>query len=174
MTQPTPGSTGPADEITELLQPGPAEALAGLLDVPLPDLYDEDLPLMWHWVHLLDRPAQKDLGPEGHPVRGTALTPPKPGRRRMWAGGRVTSLRPLRVGEPATRVSRVESVADKLGRTGPLTFVAVRHVVRQGRRTSSTNVRTSSTAPDRDTAPTPSAVLPGRSSLPGRTSGRSR
>ena len=31
----------------------------------------EGLPLLWHWVYLLDRPAQADLGPDGHPLRGT-------------------------------------------------------------------------------------------------------
>lgn len=133
--QPPADSARTADECTELLQPGPAEALAGLLDVPLPDLYADGLPLMWHWVYLLDRPAQKDLGPEGHPVRGTALAPPEPGRRRMWAGGSVTSLGLLRLGAPATRTSRVESVVEKHGRSGRLTFVAVRHLVRQAGRT---------------------------------------
>jgi hypothetical protein len=46
-------------EVTELITPGPAEALAGLLDVPVPD---PDLPLLWHWVYLLDRPPQAVLG----------------------------------------------------------------------------------------------------------------
>ncbi len=42
-------------EVTELITPGPAEALAGLLGVPYPG---EELPLLWHWVYLLDRPPQ--------------------------------------------------------------------------------------------------------------------
>jgi 3-methylfumaryl-CoA hydratase len=49
----------------------------------------------------------------------------------MWAGGRVRTSGALRCGEPATRRSRVESVQDKQGRSGPLTFVAVRHQILQ-------------------------------------------
>ena len=119
-------------ERTETLLPGPALALGALLEVPVPDLDGgAGLPLLWHWVYLLDRPAQADLGPDGHPVRGTVPAPPGPGRRRMWAGGHVRTAGPLRCGESATRHSRVESVQDKQGRSGPLTFVAVRHQILQ-------------------------------------------
>jgi len=48
-------------EVTELITPGPAQALAGLLGVPRAD---EELPLLWHWVYLLDRPRQDTLGPD--------------------------------------------------------------------------------------------------------------
>ena len=119
-------------EQTEILLPGPAQALGALLDVPVPKLADgEGLPLLWHWVYLLDRPAQADLGLDGHPVRGTVPAPPGPGLRRMWAGGRVRASGTLRCGEPATRRSRVLSAEDKQGRSGPLTFVTVHHQVRQ-------------------------------------------
>jgi 3-methylfumaryl-CoA hydratase len=119
-------------ERTETLLPGPAQALGALLDVPVPDLdRGAGLPLLWHWIYLLERPAQADLGPDGHPVRGTIPAPPEPGRRRMWAGGRVRASGPLRCGEPATRRSRVQSVEDKQGRSGPLTFCVVHHQIWQ-------------------------------------------
>jgi 3-methylfumaryl-CoA hydratase len=119
-------------ERTELLVPGPAEALGALLDVPVPDLdHGAGLPLLWHWIYLLDRPAQADLGPDGHPARGAVPAPPGPGRRRMWAGGLVRADGPLRCGEPATRRSRVASVQDKQGRSGPMTFVAVQDQISQ-------------------------------------------
>jgi 3-methylfumaryl-CoA hydratase len=119
-------------ERTETLLPGPAQALGALLDVPVPDLDGgAGLPLLWHWIYLLERPAQADLGPDGHPVRGAIPAPPEPGRRRMWAGGRVRASGPLRCGEPATRRSRVQSVEDKLGRSGPLTFCVVHHQIWQ-------------------------------------------
>ena len=90
------------------------------------------LPLLWHWVYLLDRPAQADLGPDGHPVRGTIPAPPGPGRRRMWAGGRVRMSGSLTCdGEPATKRSRVLSAQEKQGRSGPLTFVVVEHQISQ-------------------------------------------
>ena len=120
-------------ERTEHLLPGPAQALGALLDVPVPDLAGgAGLPLLWHWIYLLDRPAQADLGPDGHPVRGTIPAPPGPGRRRMWAGGRVRMSGALTCdGEPATRRSRVLSSQEKQGRSGPLTFVVVEHQVSQ-------------------------------------------
>jgi 3-methylfumaryl-CoA hydratase len=119
-------------ERTETLQPEPAGALGALLGVPVPDLArGEGLPLLWHWVYLLDRPGQADLGPDGHPWRGTVAASPGRGRRRMWAGGRVRASGPLRCGEPATKSSRVLSVQEKQGRSGPLTFIAVEHQIRQ-------------------------------------------
>jgi 3-methylfumaryl-CoA hydratase len=116
---------------SELLLPGPAVALGALLDVPVPDLERDGLPLLWHWFYLLDRPAQSDLGLDGHPVRNTIATPPGPGRRRMWAGGRVRARGALRCGEIATRRSSVLSTQDKEGRSGLLTFVVVRHEIWQ-------------------------------------------
>ncbi|MEV7040960.1 MaoC family dehydratase N-terminal domain-containing protein [Amycolatopsis sp. NPDC051061] len=117
--------------VTEPILPGPAQALASLLDVPEPDGV---LPLLWHWLYLLDRPAQADLGPDGHPVRGTVLAPPGPGRRRMWAGGRVRTPGALRMDEPATRTSEVLAMREKEGRSGPLTFVTVAHRITQAGR----------------------------------------
>ena len=120
-------------ERTEIPQPEPAYALGDLLGVPVPDLGNgEGLPPLWHWVYLLDRAAQADLGPDGHPVRGTLPAPPGPGRRRMWAGGRVRTSGPLCCGEPATKRTRVLAVTDKDGRTGRLTFVTVGVQVVQG------------------------------------------
>ncbi|MFJ8019414.1 MaoC family dehydratase N-terminal domain-containing protein [Streptomyces sp. NPDC096311] len=118
-------------ERTEVLRPEPAQALGALLDLLVPDLEREGLPLLWHWIYLLDRPAQTDLGADGHPLSSGIPAPPGPGRRRMWAGGRVRTQGLLRCGEPATRRSRVLSVAEKTGRSGPLTFVAVEHHVLQ-------------------------------------------
>jgi 3-methylfumaryl-CoA hydratase len=112
---------------TELLLAGPAQALGGLLDVPVPDLDTDGLPLLWHWIYLLDRPRQADLGPDGHPVRSALPAPPGPGRRRMWAGGRVRTSARLCCGQTATRRSRVLSIQNRPGRSGPLTFVTVGH-----------------------------------------------
>jgi 3-methylfumaryl-CoA hydratase len=120
-------------ERTEIPQPEPAYALGDLLGVPVPDLAKgEGLPPLWHWAYLLDRPTQADLGPDGHPVRGTLPAPPGPGRRRMWAGGRVRTSGSLRCGQPATKRTRVLAVTEKHGRSGHLTFVTVGHQVLQG------------------------------------------
>lgn len=123
-------------ERTDLVAPGPARALAGLLDVPMPDL-GAGLPLMWHWLYALERPAQVDLGADGHPIRGSVPVPPGPGRRRMWAGGRVEALAPLVAGHPGhplTRRTRVLGEVDKSGRSGPMTLVTVEHELWQSGR----------------------------------------
>jgi 3-methylfumaryl-CoA hydratase len=119
-------------ERTEMLLPEPARALGALLGVRVPDLArGEALPLLWHWVYLLDRPAQADLGPDGHPLRGTIAAFPGRGRRRMWAGGRVRVSGQLRCGDLATKRSRVLSVQEKQGRSGALTFIVVEHQILQ-------------------------------------------
>lgn len=113
---------------TEVLAEEPAESLAALLDIerPLPGR----VPPLWHWLYLLPRPAQSALGPDGHPRTGVPA-PPAPGQRRMFAGGRVRTLDLLRIGEPATRTTRVMRTAKKAGRSGPLTFVTVRTEIAQ-------------------------------------------
>ncbi len=126
MTSTTASGPQPPQESvtrTEILTPEPAEALAGLLDIDLPST--RDLPPLWHWTYLVERRAQRDLGPDGHPAHGIPA-PPGPGRLRMFAGGRVQTHRPLRFGEPVTRTTRVVRTAEKQGRSGPLTFLTVR------------------------------------------------
>jgi 3-methylfumaryl-CoA hydratase len=116
-------------EVTELITPGPAQALAGLLGVPPAE---GELPLLWHWVYLLDRPPQDALGPDGHQHRGGMPVPPGPGLRRMFAGGRVWRHGELRIGSEATRRTWQASSVRKQGRSGPLHFFTVRTEVSQG------------------------------------------
>ena len=68
------------------------------------------------------------LGPDGHPTRGGFL-PPVPLPRRMWAGGEIEFLEPLRVGDESTRTSRISDVTMKTGSTGVLCFVSVEHTI---------------------------------------------
>ena len=117
---------------TELITLEPAEALAGMLDIDAPSAGDE-LPALWHWIYLLERRRQSDLGPDGHPRHGIPA-PPGPGRLRMFAGGRVSMHTPLRFRQPATRTTRVIRTAEKEGKSGLLTFVTVRSDIEQGGR----------------------------------------
>jgi len=117
-------------EVTELITPGPAEALAGLLGVAGSTF--GEMPLLWHWVYLLDRPATVSLGPDGHQARGGMPVPPGPGLRRMFAGGRAWRHGPLRIGAEATRRTWQASAVVKQGRSGPLHFVTVRTEISQG------------------------------------------
>lgn len=109
---------------TGLIDIEPAQALAGLLDIEPPSSETGELPPLWHWIYLLERPTQRALGHDGHPSSGIP-DPPGPGRRRMFAGGQVTTHHPLQFGEQATRTSRVLRSVEKQGRSGPLTFVTV-------------------------------------------------
>ena len=120
----------PEVERTEFLIPEPAYALAGLLGVQAPDLGAGGLPLMWHWLYLLHRAPQDELGEDGHPTTGFPA-PPGPGKRRMWAGGMIRSQGRLLVGERATRRSTVLQSTVKHGRSGVLTFVRVGHTIWQ-------------------------------------------
>ena len=128
--EPGPSEAGSPEQVVrrEVLAPEPAEALAAMLDIDLPK--GAHLPALWHWIYLLERRPQRDLGPDGHPVSGIPA-PPGPGRRRMFAGGRVRTHGPLELGREATRATWALSTKEKDGRTGPLTFVTVRTEISQ-------------------------------------------
>ncbi len=80
-----------------------------------------------HWCLTPTIVRMAELGEDGHPRRGGFL-PPVPLPRRMWAGGEVTMIDPLRVGDMVTRDSQIEAIDAKTGRSGPLCFVTVRHL----------------------------------------------
>jgi len=86
------------------------------------------LPYLWHWMFFLPAHRPHELRPDGH-AHGSGFMPPIPLPRRMWAGSKFSwnNDNPLRVGDSATRVSRVESINCKPGRTGELVFVKMRH-----------------------------------------------
>ncbi|GAA3094087.1 MaoC family dehydratase N-terminal domain-containing protein [Pseudonocardia yunnanensis] len=114
-------------ETTARIDAWPSEAFAALLDQPSPvGKAGDPLPPMWHGFHLLDHPAQADLGEDGHPAHGRFL-PPLPHRRRMFAGGRLEVREPLRVDDVVTRRSSLVSAVPKRGRSGEMVFVTVRH-----------------------------------------------
>ncbi|NNC93289.1 MAG: acyl-CoA dehydrogenase [Acidimicrobiia bacterium] len=118
---------GRREETTDVITAWPVRALQATLDLPDPEPQNGDpLPPLWHWLFFLPTAAHSDLGSEGHALPGGFL-PPVPLPRRMFAGGRFTFHRPLRIGEPATRTGTVRSVEEKHGKTGQLLFVTVRY-----------------------------------------------
>ncbi len=124
------GWIGKTESRVDVVTLMPIAALSATLDRDDPAPRPGDpLPPLWHWMYFLDVRRRRDLGRDGHPARGGFL-PPVPLPRRMWAGGRLQFHRPLRAGEAATRESRIVSVTEKTGRTGPLGFVLVRHEIR--------------------------------------------
>ncbi|HEX4327137.1 MAG TPA: MaoC family dehydratase N-terminal domain-containing protein [Burkholderiales bacterium] len=81
-----------------------------------------------HWYVMLFTPTapQSGLGPDGHPAKGQFL-PPVPLPRRMFAGRRSWFHMPLAIGDEVKRVSRIQAITPKTGRSGEMVFVTVRH-----------------------------------------------
>jgi len=108
-------------EMVRRADPWFAEAFADLLDAPRP----EQLPPLWHWLVLLGHPAGSNTGADGHPASGPFL-PPIPGRRRMFAGGRLRQDAPIPLGAELSSRATVSDVTVKTGRSGEMAFVTVR------------------------------------------------
>lgn len=79
-----------------------------------------------HWCLTPDIADRRELGPDGHPAKGSFL-PPVPLPRRMWASSDVRFMAPIRSGDRIRRRSILTAIEEKQGRSGPLTFVTVRH-----------------------------------------------
>jgi len=125
------GWTGRAETLLDNITAAPVRGLSATLDrddaAPGPGTA---LPPLWHWLYFLPQHRQSEIGPDGHARRGGFL-PPVPLPRRMWAGGRLQWVREnsILVGDAVRRLSRIESVTHKAGRTGDLLFVQVAHEV---------------------------------------------
>ena len=118
---------GRSEERHDVLVTERCVALQAALDSGEACLQDGDaLPPLWHWLYFWDIAPRSGLGRDGHPVLGGFMPPVGPARR-MWAGSRVSFPGTLKLGEQATRVSTIQSIAEKTGRTGRLVFVTVRH-----------------------------------------------
>jgi len=120
---------GRTESRTDTLTAWPVAALAATLDRDDPEPKPGDpLPPGWHWLYFLETVRASGLAADGHAKRGGFL-PPVALPRRMWAGGRIEFLRPLRIGDAMRRDSEIIKVDAKQGRSGNLVFVTVRHTV---------------------------------------------
>lgn len=139
---------------------GTARAMAATLDwEKAPDLGDE-LPAPWHWLYFLATEPQSRIGSDGHPRRGGFL-PPVTLPRRMWASGDVRFVQPLYIGDSVKRVSTVTSVTHKVGGSGDLVFVVVRHeIYARGQLAVSEDQNIVYRADPAPGAPSPPAVAP--------------
>ena len=118
---------GRQEVVQDVVTPAPCAALAATLDRdPARPAPGTPLPPLWHWLYFLPVHRRSELGQDGHARRGGFL-PPVALPRRMWAGSRFAFRQPIRVGDALTRVSTIESVEEKSGRSGSLAFVTVRH-----------------------------------------------
>ncbi len=117
---------GSERETFDIITPRLANGLAAVLNESC-DLNEGDLaPIGIHWCLSPDIVPMSGLGADGHPARG-AFLPPVPLPRRMWAGGELCFSGVFRVGDNVRRLSRVDDIALKAGRSGTLCFVTVHH-----------------------------------------------
>lgn len=119
-----------AQSLTDPLDPSRARALQATLGIPPSLTTGDPLPPFFHHVYFWDPQVPDNLGRDGHPATG-GFIPDLGLPRRMWAAGRLVFHAPMRVGTKATRLSVIENVTRKSGRSGPLAFVRIRHDFKQ-------------------------------------------
>jgi len=121
---------GKSEVSRDVVTAGPLDRLAATLDRDDPAYGDGDViaPLA-HWLFFLPKARQSEIGADGHPKRGGFLPPVHELPRRMWAGSRLWFPGEIRVGEAVVRHSTITSVKQKVGASGPLVFVTVRHQI---------------------------------------------
>lgn len=118
---------GRSEQQEDLVTAAPCAALAATLDRdPVRPAQGAPIPPLWHWLYFLPMHRQSEIGADGHARRGGFL-PPVDLPRRMWAGSQFQFLHPIHIGDQLKRVSTIENVSQKSGRSGPLVFVKVRH-----------------------------------------------
>lgn len=116
--------------LTDLMDPMRAEAMLATLGTPDPIKPGDVLPPFFHQLYFWEPQPPENLGRDGHPGLG-GLIPDLGLPRRMWAGGRLEFLHPLRAGLRAERRSTCENAKRKEGRSGALGIVTLRHEIWQ-------------------------------------------
>jgi 3-methylfumaryl-CoA hydratase len=114
-------------EWRDVLTPRLVDGFRATLGQHLAQLADDAAPLGLHWCLIPGSASMDALGADGHPA-ADPLIPQIPGLpRRMWAGGELEFIDPLRVGDEVLRQSTLTDVQLKEGRSGVLCFVTVQH-----------------------------------------------
>jgi len=124
---------GRAEQRVDCVTAAPLAAFSATLDRDDPAPRPGDpLPPPAHWLYFTPLARASEIGPDGH-ARSGGLLPPALLPRRMWAGGRLQFIHPLRVGDEITRNSRIADIKVKSGRSGTLVFVTVHHSIANAR-----------------------------------------
>lgn len=84
------------------------------------------VPPLWHWLYFHDHYPSHLSGRDGHLRLGIAL-PDFGDFVRMWGGSDIVFHAPLRANVATTRVSTIENITQKRGKSGTLFFVSVAH-----------------------------------------------
>ena len=86
----------------------------------------QQVPYGLHWCLCLPDESMAQLAEDGHPKKG-GFIPPVDLPRRMWASSELEFHQDLSIGQTVERVSTIESINEKNGRSGQLVFVEVDH-----------------------------------------------
>jgi 3-methylfumaryl-CoA hydratase len=117
---------GREERVADLVTPSLARRWCATFDLAAIDA--GALPQGVHWCLATPEAPSARLGGDGHALRDeSSLLPPIPLPRRMWAASEVAFLAPIAVGQAVERVSRIATVEEKTGRSGPLAFVTLEH-----------------------------------------------
>jgi len=113
---------------------GKTETVQDYLTSSLIDRYRATLgPFLWpdepallglHWCLALPTTPTAELSDDGHAKKGEFL-PPVPLPSRMWAGGEVVYHQSFTPDAPVTRISTIQNIETKQGKSGQLVFVSV-------------------------------------------------
>lgn len=113
------------------LDEGLAHRWLATFDLPKP--HPAIMPQGIHFALCTPEAPTAALGEDGHPARDESpegFLPPFPLPRRMWASSKIAFHAPIAIGAVVERTSRIASISEKQGSTGPLAFVDVSHETR--------------------------------------------
>ena len=79
-------------------------------------------PFLFYPIPFIQPRRHEDLQEDGIPGGDGEAKPPIPLHRDMFGGQEVEYVRPIRPGEVLTRRSRISSIEERRGSTGPLVF----------------------------------------------------
>ena len=107
----------------DIMDPNRAKALHATLSLStaMPETGSVLKPF-WHQIYFWDAQPPEALGRDGHPKLGNFI-PDLGLSRRMWAGGEIQFFNEIILGVNAQKISTIENIEKKLGKTGPLAFV---------------------------------------------------
>ncbi|ASM74242.1 mesaconyl-C(4)-CoA hydratase [Pseudosulfitobacter pseudonitzschiae] len=114
----------------DVMDPARARALQVALGASATLDTGDSLPPFFHQLYFWEPAVPAELGRDGHPRVG-GLIPDMGLPRRMWAGGRLEFNAPLRLGTAAEKLSVCERAERKVGRSGDLAVVTLRHEISQ-------------------------------------------
>ena len=123
----------------------------------------DPLPVGWHSTLFPRVVRHSQIGPDGHPARGDFL-PPVPLPRRMLAGKRTTFIAPLHIGDEVHRLSTIQNVTIKDGRSGRMVFVTVKTDIKNAKGVAISEEQdiVYRGEPDKNAPPPPPQPAPGK------------